>query len=102
MSSILKKIIFISKHIDYPTPPVECNSFFTRDAYEKYSFYSFRRACEIFSMHQEKKDISVQKPDNADNVIDKSQINEQITSPIKSDGKDYLLTRMLILFFTDF
>ncbi|CAG8488242.1 15600_t:CDS:10 [Cetraspora pellucida] len=72
----------VRQHIDYPSPPVDCNSFFTRDAYEKYSFYSFRRTCEIFSMQQEKKDISVQKPDN---VIDKSQINEQITSPIKSD-----------------
>ncbi|CAG8649501.1 27792_t:CDS:10, partial [Racocetra persica] len=70
------------QHVDYPSPPVDCNSFFNRDAYEKYSVYSFRRACEIFSMHQEKKDISIQKPDN---VIDKSQINEQITSPIKSD-----------------
>ncbi|CAG8771980.1 31508_t:CDS:2 [Gigaspora margarita] len=76
----------IRQHIDYPSPPIECNSFFTRKAYERYSFFSFRRKCEIFSMYKEKNiDISVQKSDNVDNIIGKSQINEQIKSPFKSD-----------------
>ncbi|CAG8791188.1 12370_t:CDS:2, partial [Dentiscutata erythropus] len=83
----------IRQHIDYPSPPIDCNSFFTRDAYEKYSFYSFHRTCEIFSMHKEKNtDISVQKiSDKVDNVTDKLQINEQIMSPIRSDGDDLVM-----------
>ncbi|CAG8537671.1 6216_t:CDS:2 [Dentiscutata erythropus] len=63
----------IRQHIDYPSPSIDCNSFFTRDAYERNSFYSFHRTLDDLVMDDQcskdesneiKQKIDVQVNDN--------------------------------------